>query len=310
MILDVKIVINKMNGAPIEENNILSFTFIKDAYTPYTTLSAKIHAGEDTYMSISEILFYVGDKLIHHGLIDSLERTVSDGRSIVTLTSRGFTSLLSQNQLEPGMYTNISVNKLMDGFYTLPYITHEDNSDESNYIFVKSSSSMWDGIVNLSYKLCGTYPYIRGTNCVRITHEENPYIFSYDSNTLISSGCTYSYRRRISDFHMADLDGNYGSYEYTDNNVINRKIIRHKYFELDKQFLYEPENALVYRDKLADRAHFRYFCKYCGYNGEDLFDKVSFDYVNQRRITSIEITGSSKGIFTELGVYYDGFVGL
>ena len=109
---------------------------------------------------------------------------------------------------------------------------------------------------------------------------------------------------------MADIEGNYGSYEFEDANVINRKIIRHKYFELDKQFLYNPEHALAYRDKLTDRAHFRYFCKYCGYNGEDLFDKVSFDYVSQRRITSIEITGSSKGIFTELGVYYDGFVGL
>lgn len=308
--MDAKIVIKKMSGSPIEETNILSFTFIKDAYTPYTSLSARIYAGDDTYMSISEILFYVGDKLIHHGLIDSLERTKTDGRSIVTLVSRGFTSLLSQNQIEPGMYTNISVNKLMDGFYTLPYVTHEDNSDESNYIFVKSNSSMWDGVANLSYKLCGTYPYIRDTNCVRITHEENPVIFSYDSNILIASGCSYNYRRRISNFHMADIEGNYGSYEFEDANVINRKIIRHKYFELDKQFLYNPENALAYRDKLTDRAHFRYFCKYCGYNGEDLFDKVSFDYVSQRRITSIEITGSSKGIFTELGVYYDGFVGL
>ncbi len=308
--MDVKIIIKKINGSPVEETDILSFSFIKDAYVPYTSLSARIYAGDDTYMSISEILFYVGGKLVHHGLIDSLERTVSHGKCIVTLASRGFTSLLSQNQIAPGMYSAVSFNKLMDGFYTLPNVTHEDNSDESNYIFVKNNSSMWDGIANLAYKLCGTYPYIRDTNCVRITPEENPSVYSYDSDTYLASGCTYSYKRRISNFHMADIDGNYGTYDYEDVNVLNRQIVRHKYFELDRQFLYSPEEAAVYRSKLADRAHFRYFCKYCGYNGEDLFDKVSFDYVNQRRITSVEITGNSKGIFTEIGVYYDGFLGL
>lgn len=308
--LDVKIIVRKMNGAPVEETNILFFSFVKDAYTPYTSLTARIFSDGDSYLSVSEILFYVGDRLIHHGLIDSLERTSYDERSVVTLVSRGFTSLLTQNQLEPGKITDISINTLMDGFYTLPYVSHEDNSDASNYIFVKNGSSMWDGIVNLSYKLYGTYPYIRDTNCVRISLEQNPAEFSYDGSSLTASGLGYNYRRRISHFHMSDLSGSYGTYELSDVNVTNRKIVRHKFFELDKQYLYNPQQALEFHDKFSNRGNFRYFCQYSGYNGEDLFDKVSFGYVSGRRITSIGITGSSKGIFTELGVYYDGFIGL
>ena len=89
------------------------------------------------------------------------------------IESRGFTSLLCQNQIEPGLKTNISFNSLMDVYYTLPYVTHEDNSDTGNYIYVKDNSNMWDGVVNLSYKLYGNYPFIREK--VQIDVKEVPY---------------------------------------------------------------------------------------------------------------------------------------
>lgn len=59
------------------------------------------------------------------------------------------------------MKIGISINKLMNSFYTLPNITHEDNSDESNYIYVGKNSTMWDGIVNLAYRFSGRYPFIK-----------------------------------------------------------------------------------------------------------------------------------------------------
>lgn len=305
--MTAKIVIKRMTGASFEETKLQSFSFVKDAYTPYTQLSAQVFAEEEDYMSISEIFLYVGEKLVHHGLIDSLKATRMNGRKIVTLASRGFTSLLCQNQIEPGMKMGISINDLMEGYYTLPYVTHENNSDKSGYIFVKSSSTMWDGVVNLSYKLTGMYPYIRGTNCVRITAEQDPSVFLYDEEELTESGLAYSYKRMFSNFHMSDIDGNYGEYELEDSVVTNRKIVRHKYFEIDKQFLYSPSDALEYRDKFAKRGDFRYFCRYIGYNGEDLCDMVSFGYAQNKRIGRVEISGDSGGISTELSVYYDGF---
>lgn len=307
--MNAKIKIKRLSGSEFTESDLLSFSFTKDAYLPYTTLSAQIYAGSENedYLSISEVSLYIDDKQVHHGLIDSLEFTELNRRKIVTLSSRGFTSLLCQNQIAPGMITNISINKLMDSYYTLPYVTHEDNSDQSNYIFVKNTSSMWDGIVSLAYKLSGTYPYISGTNCVRITKVAQPSSFSYNNNNLLDTGLSHNYKRMISNFHMADIAGDFGTYELQDSAVVSRKIVRHKFFELDKEFLYNPNEALVFRDKIAKRAMLRRFCRYCGYSGEDLSDVVSFNNVVAKRISRIEVNGNSHGIFTELSVYYDGF---
>ncbi|MCC8136296.1 MAG: hypothetical protein LIO40_06485 [Ruminococcus sp.] len=305
--MEVKIAVKRMTGAVFEETKIISFTFVKDAYIPYTSVTARIYAEEEDYMSVAEIFLYVGDYLVHHGLVDTLEVTETNGVKIATLASRGFTSLLCQNQIEPGMITGISINDLMDSYYELPYVTHEDNSDQSGYIYVKSNSSMWDGVVNLSYKLNKIYPYIRGTNCVRITAESDPSVFSYDESQLTESGLAYNFKRMISNFNMADISGEYGSYTLEDTVVTNRKIVRHKVFELDRQFLSDPQEALNYRDKYANRGHFRYFCRYSGYSGEDLCDMVSFGYAQNKRISRIEIIGDSTGVDTELSVYYDGF---
>jgi hypothetical protein len=305
--MNAYIIVKKSDGTQLRENSILSFRFIKDAYLPYTHLSVRVRSTSASFADAAELLLYVGGHNVHHGLIDSLTVTNAGGYSITSVVSRGFTSLLCQNQTEPGMKTGVSINSLMDSYYTFPYVTHENNSDASNYIFVKNNSSMWDGIVNLSYKLCGTYPYIRGTNCVRITPESSPQQFTYQSSGLITSGTELTYRRMISGFHMSDINGDYGNYDLIDPDVTAKKIVRHEFFELDRQFLSDPQQALVFRDKYTARAAERTFCSYCGYNGEDLSDTATFGDVTGRRITALEINGSHKGIFTEVSTYRDKF---
>ena len=73
------------------------------------------------------------------------------------------------------------------------------------------------------------------------------------------------------------------------------------------RFLYSPQQALVYRDKYEFRGRERVFCSYSGYRGEDLNDLVSFGDISAERIGSVAVKGSSKGIFTEVGVYRDKF---
>ena len=306
--MNAQIVLRRTDGAASsEETRLLSFHFVKEAYTPYTTLTAVIDTEEENFLSVCEALFYINDKLVHHGLIDSIEKTETEKGRTVTLASRGFTSQLCQNQLQPGLIENISINSLMDSYYVLPFVTHENSSDSTGYIYVKSSSTMWDGVVNLTYKQNGIYPYIQGTNCVRTTAEQNPHTFTFDDSQLISRGSAGSFRRMISDFHMADISGNYGNCDLTDSEAVNRFIVRNRYLELDRQFLYNPQQALEYRDKFAKRASQRYFCRYSGYSGEDLNDLVSFGEISSKRICKIDIAGDYSGIFTELSVYYDGF---
>ena len=299
--------IRNTDGTEYTEDRLISFSFRKDAYLPYTLLSGKIVSDGRIFTDAAEIFLCVEGFTVHHGLIDQITTETSGGICLTSFVSRGFTSLLCQNQLEPGMITGVSINSLMDSFYTLPYVTHENNSDTSSYIYVSSNSTMWDGVVNLSYKLCGTYPYIRGDNCVRITPFPEPESFSYTDDELLSAGSEFTGRRLMSHFHMADISGHYGTYDLTDSDVTARKIIRHKYFELDMEFLNDPQQALAYRDKYACRAWKRLFCKYSGYNGEDISDTVTFNGVSNERISAVTITGNSSGITTSLSVFHDRF---
>lgn len=228
---------------------------------------------------------------------------------IIRLTggSRGFTSLLCQNQIEPGLKMNISFNSLMDDYYTLPYVEHEYNSDDSSYIYVRPNTSMWDAAANLSYKLLGTYPYIKGTNRVMISPAAAQTVFDLSSMEKISEGTELLYSRLASDYHMADMGGNYGTFDLNDPDVSAKRIVRHKYFDLDMRFLYSPQQALVYRDKFDSRGIVRRYCSYSGYCGEDLCDLVSFGSITAQPVGSVTIRGSSRGIITETGVYTDKF---
>lgn len=285
---------------------ILSFSFRKDTYQSYTSFSAKFYGDIPVPENVSEILFSIDGRVIHHGLADNISVTTSVGGSLVSVSSRSFTSLLIQNQIETGLKTNISINDLMNSFYTLPYVTHEDSSEKS-YIYVKGNSNMWDGIVNLTYKIHGTYPYIRGTNCIRMTAVENPSSFEYLDSQIISRGIATAEKKLMSNFHMSNLSGDFGEFELSDNDVISHNIVRHRFFELDRQFLYSPQQALEYRSKYASRGRRKIFCTYSGYNGEDLSDLATFGTVQNGRIGSLTVSGSSSGIITEIGIYRDKF---
>lgn len=305
--MTVQIKITLTNGTEYTENNVLSFAFDKDIYTPYTSLSARIRANRSAYDNAAEVSLIIDGHTIHHGLVDKLKWEKKGGADFLVISSRGFTSLLAQNQIEPGLKLNISFNMLMDNFYTLPYVTHENNADDSSYIYVKPNTSMWDAAANLSYKLLGTYPYIRGTNTVMISHYPSPESFNLTGEKLISSGTELIYSRLASDYHMADINGSYGTFDLTDTDVRDLKIVRHKYFDIDMRFLYSPQQALVYRDKYDFRGKESVFCSYCGFRGEDVGDLVSFGSVTGERIGAVSVIGSSRGVFTKISVYRDKF---
>ncbi|MDE5834840.1 MAG: hypothetical protein K2H26_04900 [Ruminococcus sp.] len=304
--MNIIVTLKNTDGSEMTFDKIISFSFRKDVYQSYTSFGAKFYGDIPTPENVSEILFTIDNKIIHHGLADSISVTTSVSGSLVSVSSRSFTSLLIQNQIETGIKPNISINDLMNSFYTLPYVTHE-NSDVKSYIYVKSNSNMWDGIVNLTYKTHGTYPYIRGTNQIRMTPVENPSSFEYSDSEIISRGIATSEKKLISHFHMSNMKEEFGEFELADNDVISHNIVRHRVFELDRQFLYEPQQAIEYRSKYASRGRKKIFCTYSGYKGEDLSDLATFGTVQNKRIGTLTITGNSSGITTEIGIYKDKF---
>ncbi len=112
----------------------------------------------------------------------------------------------------------------------------------------------------------------------------------------------------MSHFHMSNINEEFGEFDLEDSSVIAQNIIRHRFFDLDRQFLYNPQQALEYRSKFASRASERIFCTYSGYKGEDLSDLATFGFAYNERIGAVTITGSSDGIITEISTYRDKFL--
>lgn len=299
--------IKRTNGTLSTERGVVSFAFRKSAYLPYTTLSLRAYVRGVSYIDAAEVFFYVNEILVHHGLADSIKEETHSGGTLLMLSSRGFTSQLIQNGLEPGMVDNITFDQLMESYYTLPYVTHESNSENMGYIYMNGLTSMWESIVSFTYKLNGHYPYIRGTNCVRMTPYPEPALFSYSEGDIAALGKKLLTKPILSDFHMADINGEYGTYELKNSEAAEMKIVRHKYFDLDMEYLFHPNEALSFREKAGMREHFSFYCRYNGYNGEDISDIVTFPGITSERICGVAINGSDKGIFTDISVFHDNF---
>ncbi len=301
MIIYIKL--KKKDGTHISFTNILGFVFEKEAYTPYTTFRANVF-GNGLPEDFTELEFYINGTLLHHGTADTCKKINEGGGVRGYISSRGFTSLLTENQLPPGNYTDMTLNKLFDSYFSLPNITHESSNTRS-YIFVNKGTPMWDGAVNLAYKLTGAYPYIRKANMFMISMPENAKNVTYTLDNVINYGTELSTKRMISHYHMADISGNYGTYEYVGTEAAERNLIRHHHFDLDRRFLHSPESACKFRGDISARGYKRRFFTYNGYNGEDLNDIVTFEDISGQRVKAMRITGSQKGVFTELSVYDD-----
>ncbi len=294
----------KSDGTELKPDNLMSFSFEKDAYTPYTRFSAEFSgSSDDLPQDCCGVRLRIDGKTVHFGIADTYRITRSNNYRSGFISSRGYTSMLTENQIPPGLYSEMTIDKLFSSFCSLPNITHESNY-ESSYIYVKSGSSMWDGIANLSFKLYGRYPYISGSNNVMMSLPESPEILDIESTRIFEYGSITDTRRVVSNFHMQDIEGNYGAYDLSESEAVNRSIVRHRYFDLDRRFLNDPGLACEYRNMLAKSGLKRRFLTYGKYGGEDLYDHVTGGGITDKPILGIRITGNARGIFTRLETEY------
>lgn len=282
-------------------NKCVSFSYVKEAFTPYTTLKAIVY-GDDIPDDITAVRLGVGGYNVHYGFVDSYKVTKRNGVTCGVAISRGFTALLTENQLPPGMYSNITFNKLFNEYITFPDIEHENNTQNS-YIYVKKGASMWDGIANLSYKIAGVHPYISGNNLVKISMPLNPKKIQCSKQQVISIGTEIMTRRMVSKYNMADIEGEYGTFSAESEKAIERGIIRQRHFDLDERFLNNPDLACQYRMMMSERDYKRYFITILNYFGQDINDILISDEFGSRRINAIRINGSKNGISVEMSMY-------
>lgn len=290
-------------GKTFATDALVGFRCRKERYTPYSALDATLIGGE----GISEVVeakLSIGEKILHRGIMDGLTVTKSAGRTLLRLSSRGFSSMLAQNELAPGMLAGLSLNSLMSEKMIVPNVTWQSSSRTVRYIYVNEHDSQWSAIVSLSLALNEDYPYIGAVNEVRLS-PVNPKTIS--PGNVFEEGGTGDYSKMVSNYHMKDVNGTY-SYNYTDGFASGQGIVRHKYIAYDRQFVGLSDYGLQYRLNFTERGCKSKFLSYIGYSGEELRDKVTFPDGSVHEISAIEVCGNAKkGIFTKDICYFDKY---
>lgn len=303
-------IVNSAQKTEISQG-IAAFVLDKEMYTPYSQLSGTVYGDFrlSQFAGAYRILLSVDGTEMHCGTVEQLRVTVEKGVSCLRFSSRGVTAMLLQNQLEPGLHTAMSLDKLMQDFITLPEeITWESSTDTSNYLFVKENTSMWDGAANLTYKLCSRYPFIYGANQVRM-HLPTAYRhFLLKPETVLGMGMVTDQSRIYSKFSMADADGTYGKFQETDGLAQARHLVRTRQLALDRQYLYDPQQALIFRRRFAGRGLLSYYFDMRGAVAADLGDRVTYSgLLTEAPINHIRMIGNQSGVRTRVEMYQDAF---
>lgn len=291
----------------VTEVQCLSAALEHEAYTPYASMAATFLSEGLDYGEITAVSFYYNNVRVYYGIADSVRQYRKNGRIFVQVRSRSFTSMLVQNEIVPGMHYDMTIGKLMTGFYTFPNVTYE-NFEGSGYIFVKDGASMWDSIVNFGYKLTGKYPFVRN-NTVRITPPvtDGRHVILKDADVL-EYGTLLDTTKLVSHFHMADLTGNYDAYQLENTAATAAGIVRHKQITFDEQYLADPEQALVFRSLYSQRGWRAKYVEHVGFANEHVCDRVTFGtFLKGALITKVRMTFGENGVRTKLWAYDDGF---
>lgn len=300
---NAELTLKTTGGTTFVINKLAGFRCRKERYTPYSTLEATVIGGAGV-SDVVEAKFSVGGKVLHRGIMDSLTVTKSGGRTVMRLSSRGFSSMLAQNELAPGLLAGLSLNSLMSEKMIVPNVTWQNSSQTVRYIYVNEHDSQWSAIVSLSLALNEDYPYIGAVNEVRLS-PVNPKTVVPEN--IFEEGSSGDYSKMVSHYHMKDVNGSY-SYNYTDGFATARGIVRHKYIAYDRQFVGLSDYGLKYRLGFTERGCKSRFLTYIGYCGEELRDKAVFPDGSVCEISAVEICGNAKrGIFTKDICYFDKY---
>lgn len=292
------------DGTTLEIDRIATFRCVRERYTPYSSLTVTAET-ECAASDVVKVDFTVGEKLVHSGIMDSFSAVKSGGRSLLKITSRGFASMLAQNEIEPGTLTVISLNKLMSEHLTIPNVTWQSNDTTVRYIYVKEHDSQWTAIVCMGLTLYEDYPYIGAPNEIRLAPADNPLVVTPEK--IFEEGITGDYSRMVSDYYMKDVNDTY-SYHYSDNFAEERGIVRCKYIAYDKQFVALDHLGLQYKLNFTERGCKARFASYLGYNGEGLRDRFVFSDRTDCEISAVEICGNvKKGVYTKITCYFDRY---
>ncbi len=294
---------------PVIKVRCLAFSLEREIYTPFETVTAEFLSDGSDYSDIDRIALYLDNTCIFLGLADSVQQFHKLHASFVRISSRSFPSLLTQNELEPGLHSNLTISSLMTGFYQFPYLTYE-NLPDSGYIFVKSGNTMWDGVVSFGYKITGHYPYAV-QNHICLSPPQNQPHTDFSSSQILEYGTHIETSRLISHYHMEGFDGTPNTYQQENPAAAAFHIVRHKQIPFDSSFRHDPQDALTFRNLFSRRSSASSYLLYNGFRNEQLGQTISFgSLIQNETVCRVHCTFGTNGFRTKLFCYHDGFYNL
>lgn len=294
------------DGSDVTETECVTFSLLKERYLPYDTFHAVFGCTEEIMQQPVRAVFTLDGVKLHDGIVRSFRAERQKNRMLLELTSRGYAEALLQNQLVPGLYTDVTLESLMTT-YTLPHITYESGLSATNYIYVKANTGMWDALSAFCYKYNGSLPYVTRCNHLRLTPKTEDAVTILPSDRVLRYSVGEDASTVISRIDMADIDGTYGQFTCSNPQAAERQIVRVKQMLFDRQFLYQPEDALRYRIAYSNRKLIRKTVSYLGYCGEDLEDMVELSGAVRGHVSRILLRGTQNGIETTDTLYFDSF---
>lgn len=303
-------VVCTLNGADQQSltlDRCLRFSLLRERYQAFAQLHAQFLLEEPVALP-TEVSFCLGGTLVHEGVVVNAACFREKGIWILKLSSRSFSAALTKNQLVPGIYTNVTLQTLMETYH-LPNITYDSSVEEINYIYVKENAAMWDSVIAYNYKLCGGFPYIRVPNLLCMMPQTGQDAIVLPADSVLSMGTGSYSGDMFSRIDMANAAGKYGSFTDINPEAVSRGIVRVRQMAMDQQYLYSPEDALSFRIAVSNRKLYSEEIRYLGYCGEDLEDLVQYGD-KTARVSRILVTGDASGITTSDTFYFDPFCNL
>ncbi|HCJ42103.1 hypothetical protein [uncultured Ruminococcus sp.] len=290
-------------------DNCLEFSFEKALYVPYNEFRGVFYEdGAPTFTAgeIIKVMVTADAVPFHEGMPDevSVERRGSGYR--VRVKSRSYTLLLAQNQPYPRINTNVTLRSLCEANLTCSEISYENPTPTVGNIYVNEGSTVWEAAVAYCIKASGNYPFIRGSNIVRMT-ASNAAVIDYSGENITAQTCSVATGALLSDVYMKELGDTY-PFEAHDTSAADMKIVRARYYPLDMQWLYDPQVGLQHKLDYSNKAVRTVGMTYEGWKSEELMDIASGGGdISGKRINRIRTVGSKRGVFTTVTAYIDRY---
>lgn len=290
----------------VSEEVCTSLSLEREAYTPFDEVTAVFLSEHHHYESVNRIAVMWKDVQIFLGIAERVVQFRKNGVSFVRIHSKSFTSLLTQNELKKGLYTNMTISKLVYDYYRMPFVTCEEHPD-TGYININERKSLWDCIVSFGYRSKKLYPYIRG-NQVCISLPDAPELHVPEEDKMLEYGTVYDTSKLVSHYHMEDFDGEPDVYSLENPVAVNANIVRHKQIAFDRLYLWNPNEALAFRNRFSLRGWKAKYLVYEGFANEELGERVSFGtFLQNKTICRVRVNFGQNGLRTWLYAYEDGF---